>query len=123
MRRTLLISTLAALAVTGCKTTQPIEEVPIVIETPPLPSCFNVATLQRVEIPAETKVRYAITSIDNAPYEPIETRVKQTIVVKQAEVIYVNDAGSEVANICEEDIIRGPVGPAPGEMLPGEGDG
>jgi len=82
----------------------------------------EVAALQKVEIPAETKTVVGISLIENPPYAPIEQRTEQKIVMKQAEVFYVltdEETGNqtEVTNFCSADVVTGPVGPAPGEAL------
>lgn len=118
MRQLLILSAISALGLSACSTVPEAPPAPVVINVPPVQTCQSVGTLTRQFIPAETKVQYAITSIDNPPYEPIETRVKQVRVVKQAQVFYTNSAGQEVLDICETDIERGPVGPAPGEIIP-----
>ena len=102
----------------------PVVEAPVVVEVPPAPTCYEVAALQRVEIPAETKTVVGISLIENPPYDPIEQRTEQEIVIKQAEVFYVvTDAATgnqtEVTNFCSNDVEVGPVGPAPGEALGG----
>lgn len=110
------------LLVVACAT--PPEPEPEVIVIPPevIRTCAPVSALQKVVIPAETKVQYAITMIDNPPYDPIERRVKQTRVVKPAEVIYVDTDGKQVIDICEKDIEIGPIGPGPGELIPDAGE-
>jgi hypothetical protein len=117
MRQIIALSLLAA-AISACKTT-PEPVAPPVIITQPVQTCAPVSALQQVIIPAETKTRYAITQIDNDPYPPIETRVKQTIVVKPASIIYVDSEGKEVLDICEKDSIEiGETGPGIGEIIP-----
>jgi len=118
MRQLLTLSAIAALGLSACETVPQAPPTPVVIDVAPIQTCQSIGTLTRQFIPAETKVQYAITSIENPPYEPIESRVKQTRVVKQAQVFYTNSAGQEVLDICETDIERGAVGPAPGEIIP-----
>ena len=110
--------------ISGCAVVpkEPVVEVqePIVI-APPKPLCFELADLQRVEIPAETKVVHGITIIENPPYEPLEQRTAQRIITKQAEVYYVRvDAATgnstEITNLCDKTIQTGPVGPGAGEL-------
>lgn len=112
------LSLLAGLA--ACKTIpepEPIPE-PIIVEVPaPIQTCAPVSTLQMITIPAETKVQYAITLIDNPPYEPIESKTKRTIVVKPAQIFYADSEGREVLDICEKDIPIGPTGPGVGETI------
>lgn len=105
-----------AVWVSACATT-PKNQAPLVIDTPAIvKTCAPVSALQRVVIPAETKVQYAITMIDNPPYEPIESKVKQTRIVKPAEIIYMNSDGRQVLDICEP-VQLGPVGPGVGELV------
>jgi hypothetical protein len=101
---------------------EPVVQAPVVVEVPPAPTCYEVTALQRVEIPAETKTVVGIGLIENPPYEPIEQRTETLIVTKQAEVFYVlnnpeTGVQSEVTNFCSPDVVIGPVGPAPGEIL------
>jgi len=95
---------------------------PVVVEVPPAPTCFEVSALQRVEIPAETRIVVGISLIENPPYRPIEQRTEQEIVTKQAEVYYaqvdpVTGNQKEVTNLCDPTVIVGPVGPGPGEAV------
>lgn len=81
-----------------------------------------MSSLQRIEIPAETKTVVGISLIENPPYEPIETRTEQKIVIKQAEVYYaVIDPATgnqrEVTNLCDRSVPVGPVGPTPGQVI------
>jgi len=120
MRRILFLALVPALALSACKTTPEVEAPEIIVE-PPQQTCAPVSALQQVIIPAETKVQYAITQIENPPYAPIETRVKQVRVVKPAEIIYVDSEGRQVIDICE-NVPVGPTGPGVGEIIPdGEG--
>ncbi|MEP3653729.1 MAG: hypothetical protein ABJO36_02435 [Litorimonas sp.] len=101
---------------------EPVQETEVIVEVPPAPTCYEVAALQKVEIPAETKTVVGISLIENPPYAPIEQRTEQKIVMKQAEVFYVltdEETGNqtEVTNFCSADVVTGPVGPAPGEAL------
>ena len=107
---------------------EPVIEAPVVVEVPPAPTCYEVAALQRVEIPAETKTVVGISLIENPPYDPIEQRTEQEIVIKQAEVFYVvtdpaTGNQTEVTNFCSNDVEVGPVGPSPGEALGGPTSG
>lgn len=116
MRRFTLLALLCGTVFTACQTTQP--EAPTTIVAPePVNTCMSVASLTKKVIPAETKVQYAITEIDNSPYEPIQTKVKQVKVVKPAEVIYVNEEGSQIVDICEPDVEIGEIGPGVGEVV------
>lgn len=116
--------TFAAATLSACAVIpeEPVVQTPVVVEVPTAPTCYEVAALQRVEIPAETKTVVGISLIENPPYRPIEQRTEQEIVTKQAEVFYVltdEETGdqTEITNFCETDVIVGPVGPAPGEAL------
>ena len=119
--------TLATITLSACATAplpqpEPVVQAPVVVTPPPPPVCYEVAALQRVEIPAETKTVTGISLIENPPYEPIEQRTQQNIVIKQAEVFYVvtdttTGNQTEVTNFCDPNVVTGPVGPAPGEAL------
>jgi len=124
----LLTVTFAAASLTACavipEPVEPVEPVapPVVVEVPPAPTCFEVSALQRVEIPAETRTVVGISLIENPPYDPIEQRTEQEIVIKQAEVYYAvvdPETGNqkEVTNLCDPAVVVGPVGPAPGEAV------
>ena len=114
-----LISMAALLsALSACTTTPLPEPVQVVIPTEPVQTCAPVSALQQVIIPAETKIQYAITMIDNPPYEPIQNKVKQVRVVKPAQIIYVDSQGKEVFDICEP-VQRGDTGPGVGELIDG----
>ena len=101
---------------------EPVVQAPVVVQAPPPPSCYEVAALQRVEVPAETKTVVGISLIENPPYEPIEQRTETQIITKQSQVFYVltnQQTGNqtEVTNFCNPNVVVGPVGPAPGEIL------
>ncbi len=101
---------------------EPVVQRPVVIAPPPPPACFEVAALQRVEVPAETKTVVGISLIENPPYDPIEQRTEQKIVTKRAEVFYVvtdpaTGNQTEVTNFCDNNVVVGPVGPGLGESL------
>jgi len=97
-------------------------EEPVAVVVPPVePLCYEIAELQKVEIPAETKVVYGVSVIENPPYEPIEQRTEQRIITKQAEIFYSRvdpETGkmAEVTTFCDENVEVGPVGPAEGEL-------
>ena len=116
LNKLLALGLLAGL--TACTTVPEPEPEIIVIEPEPIQTCAPVSALTRVEIPAETKVQYAITMIENPPYEPIENKVKRTIVVKPAQVFYADSEGKEVLDICDkENIELGDTGPGIGEIV------
>ena len=84
----------------------------------PMETCIDISELRKVELPAETKIQYAITIIDNPPYEPIENKVKREIVTKQASIYYQDSNGNKVLDICDkENIIIGGIGPEIGETI------
>lgn len=114
-------ATLSACAVVP-EPVEPVIEAPVIVEVPPAPTCFEVAALTRVEIPAETRTVVGISLIENPPYDPIEQRTEQKIVMKQAEVFYAlvdPETGNqkEVTNFCSDDVEVGLVGPGPGEAI------
>ena len=118
--------TFAAATLSACAVVpvveEPVVQAPVIVEVPAAPVCYEVTALQRVEIPAETKTVVGISLIENPPYDPIEQRTEQDIVIKQAEVFYVvvnPETGNqtEVTNFCSADVEVGPVGPAPGEVI------
>ncbi len=112
----LAIALVTPILFVACATTQ--EPAPEVIVIPPEPirTCAPVSALQRVVIPAETKIQFAITQIENPPYAPIESKVKQTKVVKPAEIIYIDSDGKQILDICENPPV-GPTGPGIGEII------
>jgi len=119
MTRTALLLSAALMTGLAACTTVP-EPEPEVIVIPPetIQTCAPISALTKVVIPAETKVQYAITMIDNPPYEPIENKVKRTIVVKPAQIIYVDTEGKEVLDICDKETIEiGETGPGVGETI------
>jgi len=110
-----LLGSLAA-----CKTVpEPIPE-PVVVEVPePVLTCAPVSSLQQVIIPAETKVQYTSTGVDGREAPPI----KRTIIIKPAQVFYVDSEGREVLDICEKDVVVGDTGPGVGETVEETTDG
>jgi len=101
---------------------EPVVQAPVVVVAPPPPTCYDVAAVQRVEIPAETRTVTGISLIDNAPYPPIERRTEQKIITKQAEVFYVlvdpaTGNQKEIRNFCDPSVQIGPVGPGEGEAI------
>lgn len=117
-RITLLLSAAILSGLAACTTVPEPEPEVIVIPPPPLQTCAPISALTRVVIPAETKVQYAITMIDNPPYEPIENKVKRTIVVKPAQIFYVDNENKEVLDICDKETIEiGETGPGVGAVI------
>ncbi len=123
--KAIALSTAASVVISGClvvpEPVEPVIQAPVV-EVPTTPVCYEVSALQRVEIPAETKTVVGISLIENPPYDPIEQRTEQKIVMKQAQVFYVvtdPETGNqtEVTNFCDDAVEIGSVGPAPGEVI------
>ncbi len=117
-----LLSVAVMTGLTACKTIpepEPEPEPVIVIAPEPIQTCAPVSTLRKVTIPAETKVQYYSTGIDNGEYEDIESaRLSRTIVVKPAQVFYVDSENKEVLDICEKETIElGDTGPGVGEII------
>ncbi|RKQ71792.1 hypothetical protein DES40_1122 [Litorimonas taeanensis] len=117
MRRLTFLTLSTALFISACTTTPIVDAPQIVLPPETVNTCLPVSALTKVIIPAETQTRYATTLIDNPPYEPIETTVKQVRVVKPAQIIYVDSNNQEVIDICEPDVEIGDTGPGVGEIL------
>lgn len=96
-----LISSLTACATTPEPEPEP---EPVTIITPPVRTCTPISDVERVVIPAVTKTQYAITEIENPPYEPIQRRTERTIVIEEERVIYVDSEGREVLDVCPDQI-------------------
>ncbi|WP_371395662.1 hypothetical protein [Fretibacter rubidus] len=109
----------AIAALSACNTVPEVPPAPVVVEVEPIQTCAPVSSLQRVVVPAETKIMYAITMIDNPPYDPIERKEKQVRIVKPAEILYVDTEGKQVLDICE-DVEIGATGPGVGETIPAD---
>lgn len=106
--QSLLVLPLLMLA--ACETTPEVEEAPIVIAPIPVQTCTPIQELERVVIPAKTEKFYAITEIENPPYEPITRREERVKVVEEEKVFYVDATGKEVTDICDDE--PAPVGEA-----------
>ena len=117
-RTTLLLSVAVMTGLAACTTVPEPEPEPVIVIPPaPVKTCAPVSALQKVTIPAETKVQYYSTGIDNGEYEDIESaQLKRTIIIKPAQVFYVDSEGKEVLDICE-DVVTGDVGPGVGEII------
>ena len=122
----LLATGLMSATLSACATVPPVEEpvvqAPVIVEVPPAPVCYEVAALQRVEVPAETRTVVGISLIENPPYDPIEQRTETVFITKQAEVFYVlqdPETGNqtEVSNLCDATVVVGAVGPAEGDLV------
>ena len=103
MRHTLSIGLTAGLLLIACASTPEPEET-IVIPPVPIQTCTPISALEKVVIPAETQVFYAITEIENPPYEPIQRKEKQTRIITPEKVIYVDSEGKEVTDVCDPEI-------------------
>ena len=121
-RITFLLSAAVITGLAACKTVPEPEPEPVIVIPPQaIQTCAPISSLQKVTIPAETRVQYYSTGIDNGEYEDIESpQLKRTIVVKPAQVFYVDSEGREVLDICE-NVPTGPVGPGVGEIIENEG--
>ena len=104
MRHAALLATAAAL-LAACNTVPDEPEAPPVeIAVGPIETCTPMSALTRTVIPAKTEVFFAITMIDNPPYEPIERKERQERIVEPERVIFVNSEGREVTDICDPEI-------------------
>ena len=121
-RTAMLLSAAIMTSVAACTTVpEPIPEPVVVIPPEPIRTCAPVSSLQQVTIPAETKVQFYSTGIDNGEYDDIQSaQLKRTIVVKPAQVFYVDSEGREILDICEK-VQTGDVGPGAGEVIEGDG--
>ena len=119
-RITFILSAAMLTGLAACSTVPEPEPEPVIVIPPqPVLTCAPISSLQKVTVPAETKVQYYSTGIDNGEYSDIESpRLKRTIVTKPAQVFYVNSEGREVLDICE-DVVTGDVGPGVGEIIEG----
>jgi len=96
----IMTASLSGVALTACETVpEPVEVVQI--EPPVLKTCTEISALTRVEIPEETETFYAITEIENPPYEPIQRKEKQVRVIKESQIIFVDSQGRQVTDICD----------------------
>ncbi len=107
MRIVTLVITLGLVAtsviLTACATSNDYNNDPIIIPPQSAQICQPISALQRVVIPAETEKFYAITEIDNPPYDPIVRTEERTRVIKETEVIYIDSQGREVTNLCDPE--------------------
>ena len=72
------------------------------LEQEPWPTkSMPIDMLEKVDVPAETKMVTTIVLIDNPPYDPIERREEQERVVREAYTMYVDAEGQPVSDICE----------------------
>ena len=114
-----LIATAALLS--ACVTTQepaPVVEKPIAITPPPVASCTPQGLLTRQVIPAEYKEGFHITGFENPPEyrtnpetgeveeiqaPPTERTVPFKTLIKPEQVIFINDEGRVVEDVCNPD--------------------
>lgn len=93
-----------ALPIAACQTTPDLPPETVVVNVPPMQTCTPMNALTRVTIPAKTQTYYAITEIENPPYEPIQSRQEMTRTIEEARTIFVNSEGTEVTDICDTEI-------------------
>lgn len=102
--RTLTLSAFGLIALAACNTVpDPVME-QVVVDVPPLQTCTPISALTRVTIPAKTQTYYAITEIENEPYEPIQNKQKMTRTLEEARTVFVNSEGTEITDICNTEI-------------------
>lgn len=98
------LTALCLLPLAACNTVPDVPPPPVIVEVGPMQTCTPMSALTRVNIPAKTETYYAITEIENPPYEPIQSRQEMTRVIEEARVIFVNSEGTEVTDICDPEI-------------------
>lgn len=102
--RILTLTALGLLTLAACNTLpDPVAET-IVVEIPPMQTCTPISALTRVTIPAKTETYYAITEIENPPYEPIQNKQTMTRVIEEARTIFQDSEGKEITDICDMEI-------------------
>ncbi|GHA82391.1 hypothetical protein GCM10009069_01920 [Algimonas arctica] len=102
--RNLTLMTLGLLTLAACNTLpDPVAE-PVFVDVPPMRTCTPINALTRVTIPAKTETYYAITEIENPPYEPIQNKQTMTRVIEEARTVFVNSEGTEVTDVCDVEI-------------------
>jgi len=102
--RTLTLITLSVAALAACSTVPDLGPQPMVVNVPQMRTCTPMNALARVTIPEKTETYYAITEIENPPYEPIQNKQTMTRVIEEARTIFVNSEGREVTDICDMEI-------------------
>lgn len=122
-RNTLLPLLMISASTLGACVTTPepepvVVEKPVEITPPPVLSCTPRDLLIRRVIPAEYKEGFYITGIENPPeyrtnpetgeveeitLPPTETKVPYKKLIKPEEVIFVNDEGQIVEDVCNPD--------------------
>lgn len=91
-------------ALAACNTVPEPEAPPVTVELEPVRTCTPVSALTRVTIPEKTETYYAITEIENPPYEPIQNKQTMTRVIEPARTVFVNSEGVEVTDVCDSQI-------------------
>ena len=102
--RSLILTSLSLVVLAACNTIPEPVAAPVVVNVPVVRTCAPMSALTRVTIPAVTEQYYAITEIENPPYEPIQNKQTMTRVIEEARTIFVDSQGKEVTNICDMDI-------------------
>lgn len=103
MNRFLMPLFAVSLTLSACASTpEPAPEPTVTIDTQPVQTCRSISELERVVIPAKTKVVYGTSVIENPPYAPIEREEKHIVEVSPEVVYYVDGTGAQVTDICEE---------------------
>ncbi len=102
--RLVLPALLAVTALAACNTIpdEPVQTVEI--EAQPVDTCTPISALTRVVIPAKTETYFAITEIENPPYEPIQRTEEMARIIEPERVIFVDSEEREVTDICDVEI-------------------
>ena len=101
------------------------------VTPPPIEqTCYPVASLQKVVVPAVTKSGFSIVSIESPDqyiYDettgktivvkspPIETKTPYTTIITPEQIYYTNETGEVITDICEvnDSTVSAPPEPAP----------
>ncbi|MGJ8559851.1 MAG: hypothetical protein ACSHX3_06410 [Litorimonas sp.] len=102
--RILPLTALGLLTLAACNTLPDPVAAPVVVNISPMQTCTPISALTRVTIPAKTETYYAITEIENPPYEPIQNKQTMTRVIEEARTVFVNSEGTEITDICDMEI-------------------
>lgn len=103
MTRSFITLTFICALLTACASTPEPVAAPITIKPDPVRTCFPLADLKKVVIPAKTKTYTVVSLIENPPYDPIEREETFEREVSPAIIYFVDDTGAQVTDICEED--------------------
>ena len=101
-RHTLALLCLIPLA--ACNTVPDAPAQTVEVDVPELRTCVPMSALTRVTIPAKTQTYFAITEIENPPYEPIQSRQEMTRVIEEARTIFQDSEGREITDVCDPEI-------------------